>query len=217
MSTRPWSSHATVKFLGCASPWAFLRIGTQSPHSHSCSCPKRPKTLKIAIVAPPQQWLAPVPGLDACSAASGAFLCFLGPQTLVKLCALPANSYRRSICVYSHSVLYTHQWGQHLFWKTYLRKSTTLESGKKCTPVLGSMAPYLLRSSRVASSGAPYTCASSGASPSCYPSTSLFSRFFIMMRNSAKVSLSWPGLKLCSNSSDSAGSLPRHLRIVFKC
>ena len=46
-----------------------------------------------------------------------------------------------------------HVWDTWLTEATYLRKSTTLVSGKKCTPVRGSKAPNLFLSSRVPSIG----------------------------------------------------------------
>ena len=99
---------------------------------------------------------------------------------------------------------------------TYLRKSTTLLSGKKWTPVLGSNAPYLFLSSRPVSSNSPVSPLFS-PSISFWPTTSLFSSYFIITRNSANESFSWLGLKSFNKSADSAGSLPRHLRIVYRC
>lgn len=108
---------------------------------------------------------------------------------------------------------------------TYLKKSTTLLSGRKCTPVLGKRHPYLFLSSKDPSFGIMFVSIiipSSFMKPSCYnPScleeTSLFSRFFMILKNSSKDI--WPFESKSNSSSKSIaswGSLPRDFIIVYK-
>jgi len=98
-----------------------------------------------------------------------------------------------------------------LIW-TYLRKSTTLESGKKCTPVLGRRHPYLFRSSREASRGDVLS-----SSLGCLPAIIMFSNYFMIFKNSSKLSLpSEFKSRLLRRLIASWGSLPRLLIIVCK-
>ena len=93
----------------------------------------------------------------------------------------------------------------------YLRKSTTLESGRKWTPVLGSRDPYLFLSSSEASLG-EFSSSLSGL-----PRTILFSSCFIILKNSSKFSLpSYCRKSPPINSMASCGSLPRLLIMVCK-
>jgi hypothetical protein len=87
----------------------------------------------------------------------------------------------------------------------------TLVSGKKWTPVLGKRDPYLSLSSSEASLGEPPSILCSAF----FEEISLFSKFFMIFKNSSKFSLSSELIyKIYSNSFASNGSLPRLLNIV---
>lgn len=99
----------------------------------------------------------------------------------------------------------------------YFKKSTTFESGKKCTPVLGRREPYLFLSSSDASRG-------DSSSFSSAPPFEMrrFSKLFISFRKSSK--LIWPLFssgQLCRSrlyikSMASVESLPSERMIVCK-
>jgi len=150
--------------------------------------------------------------LIACFVTTSTFLCFWDLQIWDEPCVPLINSAQHSIFCDNHLKV----WKSSALKLTYLRKSTTLLSGKKWTPVLGSSAPYLFLSSRPVSSNSPVSPLFS-PSMSFWPTTSLFSSYFIITKNSANESFSWLGLKSFSKSADSAGSRPRHLSIVYKC
>ena len=143
----------------------------------------RQKTRGIANVMhfPQLSVLVPVP--ISCSATDEASPYFSNRQIWVRLASPQADSFQCSISsgnhlgAYAKSVTYEQT--------TYLRKSTTFESGRKCTPVRGSNAPNLFLSSNVPSTGS--SSSSSSPASSYFPVTSLFSKFFMILRNSSKL------------------------------
>ena len=151
--------------------------------NHSCSCPMHQKTRGITNVVHflPLSVLAPVP--ISCSATDEASPYFSNRQTWAGLVLPLEDSFQCNTSFGNHLEVYAKSVTSWI--TTYLRKSTTFESGRKCTPVRGSNAPNLFLSSSVPSTGS--RSSSSSPASSYLPATSRFSKFFMILRNSSKL------------------------------